>query len=463
MFFILEATMKKIVCEATISTLLQRKREDPKAKRLAIINQAKNKQGLSLEESASLLHIKNADELAALYAAASEIKQAIYGNRVVMFAPLYTSNECTNNCLYCGFRVENQELVRKTLTIEEIVAEANEMVRQGHKRLLLVCGEDQKQSPLQHTIDVIGAIYQQTGIRRINVNAAPMSVESFKELKKANIGTYQIFQETYHRETYQRMHQVGLKSDYDYRLTAIDRALEAGIDDFGIGALLGLYDYKFEVLATLMHANYLDTIYGIGPHTVSVPRLKEAPGSALKEVPYKVTDEEMKKIVAIYRLALPYTGIILSTREATTLRDELLEVGVSQLSAGSKTNPGGYDHQTKNANQFEISDERTLEEMIATICEKGYLPSFCTACYRGGRTGERFMKLAKTGDIHKLCQPNSIMTFQENIEDFAPAPLKANYQNIIAREIAKIEDKKIKELTQDRVKKIQNGERDLYL
>ena len=452
-----------IICGEKIEGLLQKGQNQSKEKRLEIIQKARSLKGLTLEEAATLLYISEMDELGLLYEIADEVKREIYGDRVVMFAPLYTSNECTNNCLYCGFRAENDQLARKTLKTNEIIAEAQEIVNQGHKRLLLVCGEDKTKTSLQHTIDAINAIYGQTGIKRINVNTAPMAVAEFRELKKANIGTYQIFQETYHRKTYQDMHPTGSKSDYDYRLTALDRAIEAGIDDFGIGVLLGLHDYKFDVLASLMHADYLDTTYNIGPHTVSIPRLKPALGSALDEVPYSVSDDDLKKIVAIYRLALPYTGIILSTRESDTLRDELLKLGVSQMSAGSKTNPGGYETVMTSGNQFETSDCRTVDAMVQTICEKGYLPSFCTACYREDRTGEHFMELAKGGHIHTFCQPNSIFTFQEYIEDFAPQELKADYQEIVNREIEKIDNDPLKKLTKERVDQIKNGERDLYL
>ena len=455
--------MKTIICEQTINDLLQRGQKDSKATRLSIIEKARNLKGLTLEEASSLLHIESVDELEALYAVADEVKRNIYGNRVVMFAPLYTSNECTNNCLYCGFRAGNKQLVRKTLSTDEVVAEARELVKQGHKRILLVCGEDKKKASLRHTTDAIHAIYTQTGIKRINVNTSPLSVSEFETLKKANIGTYQIFQETYHRETYQLMHPTGSKSDYDERLTAICRAIHAGIDDFGIGVLLGLYDYKFDVLASLMHADYLDQTYQIGPHTVSIPRLKPALGSVLNELPHEISDENLKKVVAIYRLTLPYTGIILSTREVDTLRDELLKLGVSQMSAGSKTNPGGYEHIATNGDQFEIADERSVGEMVKTICKKGYLPSFCTACYREDRTGEYFMELAKTGHIHTFCQPNSIFTFQEYIEDFATPELKADYEKMIDREIERIGNDHLKKLTKERIKQIKNGERDLYL
>ena len=458
-----EVSMKKIICEEKINEVLQNAQVSSKQMRLAIIEKARKLKGLTLEEAAVLLYTEAEDELAYLYQVADEVKREIYGDRVVMFAPLYTSNACTNNCLYCGFRSANEKLARKTLGMQEIVKEAQEIVNQGHKRLLLVCGEDKTKTSLQHTLDAIRVIYEQTGIKRINVNTAPMDVAEFQELKQANIGTYQIFQETYHKETYQTMHPEGSKSDYDYRLTALDRAIEAGIDDFGIGVLLGLSEHKFDVLASLMHAEYLDITYHIGPHTVSIPRLKPALGSALEEVPHAVTDEDLKKIVAIYRLTLPYTGIILSTRESDTLRDELLKLGVSQMSAGSKTNPGGYETVMANGNQFETADERTVDEMVQTICAKGYLPSFCTACYREDRTGEHFMELAKTGHIHTFCQPNSIFTFQEYIEAFAPQALKASYQSIVDREIEKIDNERLKSVTKARVKQIKNGERDLYL
>jgi len=455
--------VKNIICEETINNLLQSAQKSSKEMRLQVIEKARKLKGLTLEEAACLLYGEEGDELTYLYQIADEVKREIYGDRVVMFAPLYTSNECTNNCLYCGFRVENEKLARKTLKTNEIVKEAQEIVNQGHKRLLLVCGEDKTKTSLQHTVDAIHAIYEQTGIKRINVNTAPMDVAEFQALKQANIGTYQIFQETYHRKAYEIMHPTGSKSDYDYRLTALDRAIEAGIDDFGIGVLLGLHDYKFDVLASLMHADYLDTTYNIGPHTVSIPRLKPALGSALTEIPHAVSDNELKKIVAIYRLTLPYTGIILSTRESDTLRDELLKLGVSQMSAGSKTNPGGYENVISNGNQFETSDERCVDAMVQTICAKGYLPSFCTACYREDRTGEHFMELAKTGHIHTFCQPNSIFTFQEYIEEFAPQELKADYQSIVDREIEKIDNERLKTLTKERVAQIKNGERDLYL
>ncbi|QXM06479.1 [FeFe] hydrogenase H-cluster radical SAM maturase HydG [Crassaminicella indica] len=451
-----------IINEEKINDYLEAGKKASKEEVLAIIEKSRDCYGLNLEEAAVLLQIEEESLLESLFDTARFIKNKIYGNRIVIFAPLYTSNECTNNCLYCGFRSANKELHRRTLSKKEIVAEAKAIERTGHKRILLVCGEDPKKTHIDHITDAVAAIYQHVDIRRINVNAAPMSVEDFKKLKKAGIGTFQIFQETYHRETYKKMHPVGLKADYDYRLTAIERAFEAGIDDFGIGALLGLYDYKFDVLGTLMHSKYMDDKYNVGPHTISVPRLRPALGSGLNKTPYPISDIEFKKIISVYRLTVPYTGIILSTREAPALRDELLSLGVSQISAGSKTNPGGYEEDDREATQFETSDERSLDEMLQVVCEQGHLPSFCTACYRANRTGEAFMELAKDAHIHEFCQPNAILTFKENLVQFASPKTKEKGEKMIKKELEKIEDEKVKAETINRLARIEAGEKDLY-
>ncbi|TCO70727.1 [FeFe] hydrogenase H-cluster radical SAM maturase HydG [Marinisporobacter balticus] len=452
----------EIINEEKIEHLLEVGKKAGKEEVLDIIEKARDYDGLTLEEAAILLQIEDKDVLEKLFDTARFIKEEIYGNRIVIFAPLYTSNECTNNCLYCGFRVANKELHRRTLSPDEVVQEAKAIEHQGHKRILMVCGEDPKKTHINHITDAVSAVYKNADIRRINVNAAPMPVEDFKKLKAVGIGTFQIFQETYHRETYKKMHPTGFKADYDYRLTAIERAFEAGIDDFGIGALLGLYDYKFDVLATLMHSQYMDDLYNVGPHTISVPRLRPALGSGLEETPYPINDEEFKKIIAVYRLTLPYTGIILSTREAAYLRDELLSLGVSQISAGSRTNPGGYEEDDREATQFETSDERSLDEMLQVVCEQGHLPSFCTACYRANRTGEAFMELAKDAHIHEFCQPNAILTFKENLVQFASDQTKEKGEKMIEKELEKIDDKKVKEETLKRIKRIEEGEKDLY-
>ncbi len=452
----------QIVNEEQILQLINKGKTTTKEEIIEIIEKAKDCHGLTLEEAASLLTIKDDETMGILLDTAKFVKDVIYGKRVVIFTPLYTSNECTNNCLYCGFRVANKHLHRKTLNKEEIVNEAKAIEKQGHKRLLLVCGEDTKKTHIKHITDALEAIYQETGIRRINVNAAPMEVEDFKKLKAVGIGTYQIFQETYHRETYKKMHPSGSKSDYDYRLTAIERALEAGVDDFGIGALLGLYDYQFDVLATLMHSQYMDNKYGVGPHTISVPRLRPALDSALEEVPHQVSDQDFKKIVAVYRLTLPYTGIILSTRESEALRDELLSLGVSQMSAGSKTNPGGYEKDDREATQFETSDERSLGEVLQVICQQGYLPSFCTACYRANRTGEAFMNLAKEAEIHEFCQSNAILTFKEHLLDYGSEETIEKGNVLIEKALKEIDNERVYQMTLNKLKEIEKGKRDLF-
>lgn len=429
----------------------------------AVVAKARECKGLSLEETAKLINIENQEDLELVFAAAKEVKDKIYGKRIVLFAPLYTSNECTNNCLYCGFRAGNRELHRKTLSVEEIVRESKAIEQQGHKRILMVCGEDKKKTHISHITDALAAVYANCDIRRINVNAAPLTVEEFKQLKEAGIGTYQLFQETYHRATYRKMHPSGSKADYDWRVTAMERAIEAGIDDFGIGALLGLYDYKFEVLAMLQHSEYLMSKFNVGPHTISVPRLRPALGSAITETPYPMSELEFKKLVAVLRLAVPYTGIILSTRESAVLRDQLLDLGVSQISAGSKTSPGGYDKEEEKADQFDTNDHRTLPEMVRTICDSGYIPSFCTACYRRCRTGENFMELAKEGEIHTFCQPNAILTFKENLLDYATEEDRVKGEKIIQKALEEIEDQNLRKITVEKLEELNNGKRDLYL
>ncbi|SHJ63057.1 [FeFe] hydrogenase H-cluster radical SAM maturase HydG [Paramaledivibacter caminithermalis] len=453
---------RQIINENFINELLEKSKNVSKDKIENIIEKSKDCLGLTFEEAAILLQVEEDGLLNSMFHAAKEIKEKIYGNRIVVFAPLYTSNECTNNCLYCGFRAENKGLHRKTLSIKEVINEAKAIENQGHKRILLVCGEDERKTDINHIVNSVKAIYDNTDIRRINVNAAPMIVEDFKKLKDVGIGTYQIFQETYHRETYKKMHPMGSKSNYDWRLTALNRAFEAGIDDLGIGVLLGLYDYKFDVLATLIHSDYLDNKYNVGPHTISIPRLRPAHNSALKEVPYPVSEKDLRKIVAVYRLAVPYTGIILSTRESAKFRDELLELGVSQISAGSKTNPGGYEEDNREATQFETSDERSVDHMLQIVVRQGHLPSFCTACYRAKRTGEAFMELAKDAHIHEFCHPNAILTFKEYLLDYASGKTKEEGEKLLEKELNKIVDKKIKEETIKRLERLEKGERDLY-
>ena len=436
-----------------------------------IIQKAKDSKGLSLKESAVLLNISNPEILEELFHTAKEVKEKIYGNRLVIFAPLYLTNVCVNNCLYCAFRVDNKELKRKTLSIKEVQDDAEFLIKQGHKRLLLVCGEHPKKANLKFVGEAIEKIYSLNingnNIRRINANLAPLSIDDFKILKSFGIGTYQIFQESYHFETFKIMHPSGPKRDYAWRLYAMDRALQAGIDDVGIGALFGLVDYKFETLALLMHAFDLDYKFGIGPHTISIPRLEPAMNApAAMQPPHAVDDISFKKLVAVIRLAVPYTGIILSTREKPELRRELFNAGVSQISAGSRSSPGSYKEINDSAKesmieQFQLGDHRTLDEVVKDCTQLGYLPSFCTACYRSHRTGDRFMELAKSGNIGKICTPNALATFKEYLIENASDETKSVGESFIKKELEK-EKSVVRKKTEKLIKKVEDGERDVY-
>lgn len=431
-----------------------------------ILNKALELKGLSLEDSAALLNVKDETVLEKIFKAAKQLKETIYGNRIVMFAPLYLSNYCVNNCLYCGFRIDNKTMNRKMLTVDEVVAEAEAIMNMGHKRILLVAGEDTNRCNLDYIQEIIDKIYEKKifngEIRRLNINIAPLKVEQFKRLGEMGIGTFQSFQETYHPEVYKEMHISGPKANYQWRLETMDRAIEGGIKDFGIGALFGLTDYRFEVLATLMHAEYLDSTYGVGPHTISIPRIEYAEGSKVSEnPPHAITDEQFKKIVAVLRLSVPYTGIVLSTRERAEFRRELLEIGISQISAGSKTNPGGYTNKCATE-QFSTSDNRALDEVVKELTENDYIPSFCTSCYRLGRVGKDFMDLAKPGLIKKFCGSNAITTLKEYLDDYASEETKKAGNELIKKELAKIDDEKVKAKIEQNLEKISNGERDLF-
>ncbi len=425
----------------------------------AILDKARAARGLNVEEAGKLLDIKDEESLAALMAAAGEVKQTIYGKRIVLFAPLYLSSKCVNDCLYCGFRKANTGLVRKSLGHADMLAEAGALAAQGHKRLLVVCGEGQADD-LRVLCGSIGDIYSSHDIRRINVNVAPLTEVGYAELKGSGIGTYQLFQETYHRPSYNYYHPSGPKADYDWRISAFDRAMRAGIVDVGMGVLYGLYDYRYETLALLQHAAYLERAFGAGPHTVSVPRIQPAPGAEVRDYPWRLADGDFKKVVAVLRLALPYAGIILSTREPVQLRNELLHIGVSQLSAGSSTAPGGYLSAGEEEAQFVVADHRSLDEVVRCICEAGYLPSFCTACYRRARTGERFMELAKAGDIKKTCQSNALLTFMENLLDYATAPTRQIGERVINEALLQM-DSFSRGVVQKRLGEIRRGARDL--
>jgi 2-iminoacetate synthase len=385
---------------------------------------------------------------------------------MVLFAPLYTGNHCSNNCLYCGFRAANTDLKRVILTKDDLTIETEALIKEGHKRVLLLCGESHK-TPLKNTMDAMETVYAAKvngqGIKRINVEIAPLDVEDFKVLKTANIGTYTCFQETYDPELYKKYHPTGKKSNYDYRLNVMHRAMEAGIDDVGVGVLFGLADYKFEVLSILEHAKSLEDNYGCGPHTVSVPRIEPAPGAPLTEnIPFPVNDDDFRKIISIVRMAMPYTGIILSTREDKELRTELMKYGVSQVSAGSKTSPGGYSDSKDNM-QFSLGDHRSLEEVISDMTDAGYIPSFCTGCYRKGRVGGDFMDLAKPGLIKKYCVPNGLTSYAEYLHDYASEKTKKKGLELIDKLAGEIPFENVKDKTVKSLKEINEGTRDVYL
>ena len=433
-----------------------------------ILAKSRELKRLSLEETAFLFSCDDKADIEKILKTAEFVKNTIYGKRVVMFAPLYASNICVNNCKYCSFRTDNKSIERKALTVDEIKQQVLWLLKRGHKRILLVAGEAgaHGKKPIDFYIDCIEAIYSvvdgNNRIKRVNINCAPLTVDEFKRLKNAGIGTFQIFQETYHNETYKNMHPSGPKSDADNRISAVDNAFEGGIDDIGMGVLYGLYDYKFETLALLMHIEALEKIHGVGPHTISVPRLEPAFGVDFSKDKYHfLKDEEFEKLVAILRLAVPYTGIILSTRESAEMRDKLLNLGVSQVSAESATAPGGYGENNDNT-QFCISDNRTLDEMIESIIKSGSIPSFCAACYRSNRTGKAFMEIAKPGNIKGKCQINGLITLKEYLDDFASEEVKEKGNKLIAAEIEKLsaEDRK---LVDDFFKEIKAGKRDKFV
>lgn len=427
-----------------------------------LLQKALEQKGLTFSEAGELLMVNDDEYKSQIISAAGKIKQSVYGNRVVIFAPLYLSNECTNNCLYCGFRKDNPGIERQTLNIKQTVKEAQRIESMGHKRILLVCGEDNSVNGVSSVTKAVKEIYNNTDIRRINVNMAPLTVEGFKELKESGIGTYQIFQETYHKEKYQYYHPSGPKRNYEWRFGALERAMEAGIDDVGMGVLFGLYDYRFEAMALISHAAFLEERCGVGPHTISIPRLKKAPGSVLYNTGYLISDDELIYVTAVLRLAIPYTGIILSTREPAELRNRLLDIGVSQISAGSSTSPGGYGEEKKAGPQFNLEDTRTLDEVVHDVCTHGYLPSFCTACYRQERTGEKFMSIVKHGQIKRLCQPNALLTFKEYLCDYASPETLKEGERTIDRQLEISEVEKLVGRLRKSLNEISAGKRDIY-
>ena len=433
----------------------------------AILEKAKLRKGLSHREASVLLACEMPDKIQQIYALAEQLKKDFYGNRIVMFAPLYLSNYCVNGCVYCPYHAKNKHIARKKLTQEEIVKEVMALQDMGHKRLALEAGEDPVNNPIEYILECIKTIYsiqhKNGAIRRVNVNIAATTVEEYRTLKEAGIGTYILFQETYHKESYEQLHPTGPKHNYAYHTEAMDRAMEGGIDDVGLGVLFGLERYAYEFAGLLMHAEHLEAVHGVGPHTISVPRVKRADDIDPNAFDNGIDDEIFAKIIACIRIAVPYTGMIISTRESKEVRERALHLGVSQISGGSRTSVGGYceeEPEDENSEQFDVSDKRTLDEVVHWLMDLGYIPSFCTACYREGRTGDRFMSLCKSGQIQNCCHPNALMTLKEYLEDYASPETKKIGEALIQKELGNIPKEKVREITVHHLQEIEKGNRD---
>ena len=431
-----------------------------------ILNKARERKGLSHREASVLLACEIPEKIQELYELAEQIKKDFYGNRIVIFAPLYLSNYCVNGCLYCPYHAVNKHIPRKKLTQEEVKQEVIALQDMGHKRLAIEAGEDPVNNPIEYILECINTIYsikhKNGAIRRVNVNIAATTVENYRKLKEAGIGTYILFQETYHKESYEHLHPTGPKHNYCYHTEAMDRAMEGGIDDVGLGVLFGLELYKYEFAGLLMHAEHLEAVHGVGPHTISVPRVKHADDIDPDEFDNGIDDDTFAKICACIRVAVPYTGMIISTRENQKVREKVLHLGVSQISGGSRTSVGGYTEADRphDTEQFDVSDNRTLDEVVRWLMEMGYIPSFCTACYREGRTGDRFMSLCKSGQIQNCCHPNALMTLKEYLMDYAAPETKAIGEKLIQAELENIPKEKVKEICKDHLEKIEQGIRD---
>ncbi|MCB5246823.1 MAG: [FeFe] hydrogenase H-cluster radical SAM maturase HydG [Candidatus Cloacimonetes bacterium] len=461
--------VKSFIPTATIEALIESQKNAPESRIREIIAKSLDKNRLEPEETAALLSVTDLELKQLILEGAHELKERIYGNRIVLFAPLYVGNECVNDCVYCGFRISNKECLRATLSHEQLVRETQSLVERGHKRLIMVYGEHPKYSPefIAETVQTVYATkYKKGEIRRVNINAAPVDIEGFRTVKSVGIGTYQIFQETYHEETYRKLHPSGPKSNFLWRLDGLDRAMKAGIDDLGIGALMGLYNWKFEVLGLLYHTIHLEDTFGVGPHTISFPRIEPANGTEFTEKPpHQVSDEDFKHLVAVIRLSVPYTGMILTAREPIALRNEVLRYGISQIDAGSSIGVGDYsakDEESRKKSQFVLGDTRSLDDVIYELAQGGYIPSFCTSCYRAGRTGEHFMEFAIPGFVKRFCTPNALLTFSEYLHDFSSErTLKAGLQ-LIDNELAKIEDETMRASVTAKLEEMKQGKRDLY-
>lgn len=435
-----------------------------------ILAKAALRKGLSHREAAVLLECDIPEKNELIFALAKEIKQEFYGNRIVMFAPLYLSNYCVNGCLYCPYHYKNKHIARKKLTQEEIVKEVVALQDMGHKRLALEAGEDPVNNPIEYILDCIKTIYsikhKNGAIRRVNVNIAATTVENYRKLKEAGIGTYILFQETYHKENYEMLHPTGPKHNYAYHTEAMDRAMDGGIDDVGLGVLFGLNLYRYDFVGLLMHAEHLEAAKGVGPHTISIPRVCKADDIDPEAFDNGIDDDTFAKIVACIRISVPYTGMIISTRESPKCRERVLELGISQISGGSRTSVGGYaeeEPEEENSSQFDVSDRRTLDQVVNWLMKLGHIPSFCTACYREGRTGDRFMSLVKSGQIANCCQPNALMTLKEYLEDYASEETKKNGEALIAKEINNIPKEKVKDIVKQHLIEIEQGQRDFHL
>ena len=431
-----------------------------------ILAKAEKREGLGYRDASVLLACEDEAILKRVYALAEQIKLDFYGNRIVMFAPLYLSNYCINGCIYCPYHMKNKHIARKKLTQEEVAAEVIALQDMGHKRLALEAGEDPVNNPIEYILECINTIYsikhKNGAIRRVNVNIAATTVENYRKLKDAGIGTYILFQETYHKESYEELHPTGPKHNYAYHTEAMDRAMEGGIDDVGLGVLFGLERYKYEFAGLLMHAEHLEAVHGVGPHTISVPRIKRADDIDPSTFANGIDDETFAKLVALIRIAVPYTGMIVSTRESQEVREKVLKLGISQISGGSRTSVGGYTEEERptDTEQFDVSDQRTLDEVVHWLMDLGYIPSFCTACYRAGRTGDRFMELCKSKQIQNCCHPNALMTLKEYLMDYASAETKAIGEALIQAELNNIPQEKVREICADHLVKIEEGIRD---
>ncbi len=435
----------------------------------AVLEKARLRKGLDHREASVLLACELEEKNQEIYALAEQIKKDFYGNRIVMFAPLYLSNYCVNGCLYCPYHAKNRHIARKKLTQEEIRAEVIALQDMGHNRLALEAGEDPVNNPLEYILESIRTIYsirhKNGAIRRVNVNIAALSIDGYRQLKEAGIGTYILFQETYHKESYEKLHPAGPKSNYAYHTEAHDRAMQGGIDDVGLGVLFGLELYRYEFAGLLMHAEHLEAVYGVGPHTISVPRVCPADDIDPGAFDNGISDDIFAKLVACIRVAVPYTGMIVSTREKKEVRERVLHLGISQISGGSRTSVGGYrepEPAEENSAQFDVSDRRSLDEVVRWLMELDYIPSFCTACYREGRTGDRFMSLCKSGQIQNCCLPNALLTLQEYLEDYAADKTKRIGEEMIRRRLSEIGSEKVRAVAEERLKKTKLGQRDLY-